>query len=135
MNICISIYVSTMDSSIEFYTKLCGLQVISDVTIGSGQRYVRLGYDAEKAPHILLQLVEPASESDKRVALLPAKKNWASIEFNVEDFLETLAMLEARGMTPVSTNVGHCYEQAEFADPDGRVVTLQRINVQGLDTN
>jgi catechol 2,3-dioxygenase-like lactoylglutathione lyase family enzyme len=122
-----SIYVNSMDRALDFYKNLVGLSVVNDITIGSGDRFIDLGFATENKIGVFLQLIESANLSDKRYEALLRKRLSFSLSFDVDDLQDEVDRLAKLDISPESVVIEKGYEYALFRDPDGIPVTMQRI--------
>jgi predicted enzyme related to lactoylglutathione lyase len=121
-----SIVVKSVDESIRFYMAIAPLfSAVSDMTSGSGERFVDIGV---KEGNVFLQLMQPHEISEARIAYMQ-KRGRASIRIDVDDIDSEVTRLRNLGYVAKEVQTERSFQFATYIDPDGNEITLQSITI------
>ncbi len=110
----ISLQVEDWDRMVTFYQEVIGLEPI---VLEPDHRYGWLN-----AGGIMLSILEKKS-------LAPAENSRLSLQFQVEDLIETMKHLEAKGCVffDKQLDTGEPYRMAQFRDPEGNRIAIYEL--------
>ncbi len=126
----ISVLVDNQDEALQFYTEKLGLEKRSDVTFGTGMRWLTVAPKGQKRPEIALAVPDASLQHIQRGQDVRGNnRHWhrqgVSGIFDTVDCTKMYATLLARGVKFVSPPTKQLYgTEAVFEDPYGNTFSL-----------
>ena len=126
----ISVLVDNQDEALQFYTEKLGLEKRSDVTFGTGMRWLTVAPKGQKRPEIALAIADASLQPIQRGQEIRENSRHGygqgvSGIFDTVDCSKMYATLLTRGVKFVSPPTKQLYgTEAVFEDPYGNMFSL-----------
>lgn len=118
-----SVFVDDQDTAADFYTRVLGFEIRSDVPIGNGDRWLTVGTPGETAVELLLEPSDHPAVGPFRAAL--AEDGIPATSFAVDDVAAEHQRLESLGVVFTQPPVAHGpVTTAVFDDTCGNLIQL-----------
>lgn len=117
----VPVFVRDQARAIAFYRDRLGLQVVLDVPLGGGRRWIALARAPGETELILFHPASYAGRADKTAALEARVGQWTGIVFLTDDIERTYRLLRERGVAFDGPPKRQAWGGVEafFSDPEG----------------